>query len=550
MNKTEKTNLQWLIINFAIVFIIIAYRSKNILFSSYIYAEDGAVFLPRALEFGWRAIFMPYAGYLHVIPETLTVLAVIISKIFTGSIGLVPIILRIFSLCIAAVSVSYIQAEKFSSIMPDRLCRMLTSIVLAAIGGGESAEIFHTITNIQWWLGIVVLLNALILFFCGDIKDTKLELVLMFLIGLSTPLGIVGAIVYTGICMWHFIKNTLLKEQIFKTLIIDIPVIIQYILILLSGTRNGGNSLLHTAYLSLKTFTISIPSILYISLLQSSRNNIILLTIIGCVLWMLTAFILKQRKIFFFLCCCCYFLIFLSYFSAYHTDMIWEPLNGGRYLALPQFAFLILIACLACQFLYSKQNIRLGMVVAIIAISIGNHYIQERNIYYSDVYKDANFLYDEAGSNWLNIRIDPEPWSFRCKMVELDTAITDKSGLADTMNYYIDTVNGMNFNDGITIQDIEASEYITFNGWATDVENHKNPATVLVRCGSEYYAALMKDSLGIDEFFGGNGYYDKAYFEIKIPTNVLKENGYSYDLYIISGNKDAYFKITDSFKNN
>src|SRR4051812_14917064 len=49
--------------------LLVLWRALPRLTSAHLWAEDGAVFLPQALELGARAVFLPHAGYFQLLPR-------------------------------------------------------------------------------------------------------------------------------------------------------------------------------------------------------------------------------------------------------------------------------------------------------------------------------------------------------------------------------------------------------------------------------------------------------------------------------------------------
>src|SRR5260370_42508366 len=54
--------------------VLVASRTPHSWLHQGFYAEDGVIFFREQVEFGWRAIFRPYSGYLHLMPRLIALI--------------------------------------------------------------------------------------------------------------------------------------------------------------------------------------------------------------------------------------------------------------------------------------------------------------------------------------------------------------------------------------------------------------------------------------------------------------------------------------------
>jgi hypothetical protein len=118
-----------------------------------LWAEDGLVFLNQAHQFGARAIWTPYAGYLHLYPRLVSWLATQF-----------PLIDRPLVLC-AGWLISYFTMVTVvtSCTIANGLSRYWVLCTVAAICAQPAGrELFLNITNSQWMLGTALFCYVLL----------------------------------------------------------------------------------------------------------------------------------------------------------------------------------------------------------------------------------------------------------------------------------------------------------------------------------------------------------------------------------------------------
>jgi len=122
-----------------------------------------------------------YAGYLHTVPRLVTLFAI--------QFGLksAPFIMNLFSLLIAAVSISYIFSKDFRFIIKNDFLRFITAIFIICM---PTQEVFLNITNIQWPLSIYLILwtTNLIL---GSGSTSPAKAIFALLGFLTCPVGVI-----------------------------------------------------------------------------------------------------------------------------------------------------------------------------------------------------------------------------------------------------------------------------------------------------------------------------------------------------------------------
>jgi hypothetical protein len=149
MNQSEgKWASRENIMVFSMALAILFIRMPGRLIHGFLWAEDGNVFLTQAYSLGFRSIWQPYAGYLHLLPR---LIALGISNI--APIGAAPRAFAWICAVITATSCGWLFAffrRRFQA--PIALAFALAPILVPQTG-----EVLLTITNLQWVLAPTLL---------------------------------------------------------------------------------------------------------------------------------------------------------------------------------------------------------------------------------------------------------------------------------------------------------------------------------------------------------------------------------------------------------
>lgn len=150
------------------------------------WAEDGPIFIQQQIYLGWRAIFVPYAGYYHLIPRIVTMLAVQMSVLAGRKLELVPFIMNVTAISLGSFSVCTICRQRFEWLAP-LWARAALAVLIVSLPA--SYEVFGNITNIQWWLGLYQF------FFMWDIFANRRlppwpDSAMLMVASVSGPLGV------------------------------------------------------------------------------------------------------------------------------------------------------------------------------------------------------------------------------------------------------------------------------------------------------------------------------------------------------------------------
>lgn len=128
----------------AIVTLILLIRDYDSFFNPQLNAEDGRVFLAQQQRLGYKAIFLPYAGYYHVVPR----LVAFISDFFP--LDYTPVIYTASALFFTLFTGVFI----FLSKIDNRKNRFLFAVAIVLVP--HTGEILMHNFNIQWFLAAIL----------------------------------------------------------------------------------------------------------------------------------------------------------------------------------------------------------------------------------------------------------------------------------------------------------------------------------------------------------------------------------------------------------
>ncbi len=169
-----------------VIFSILGFRIVDRLADPQFWAEDGVIFFQQALERGaLAAIFVPYAGYLHVLPRLIAAVGTLFPVLW------VPALYTVVALAIEAWCCSFFALPRFRAVVRSDALRYACCIVLAAVPVGY--DLTGNLANLQWYIGIVVALQLLV---PGDYDHSRffgLQLVGAYVLVLTASEAIVFA---------------------------------------------------------------------------------------------------------------------------------------------------------------------------------------------------------------------------------------------------------------------------------------------------------------------------------------------------------------------
>ena len=218
-------NLIKIFIQYFIVVFILVMRQWNIVRKPYLWAEDGNIFINRAINDGFSAFITPYAGYFHFIPQFLTSIFYTFCKIINNVIFL-PHMMWGSSVLIAASVVFYFTSERFSWVLKKRRDRLIVCCLIVLLSINEISDLHGTLTNIQWWFGFFFFMISLNMFYKRELPSI-VSVIFLILCGFSTATIFPLFIMFMVMIAFKILKYKLYKNDIIKFTIILIPTVVQ-----------------------------------------------------------------------------------------------------------------------------------------------------------------------------------------------------------------------------------------------------------------------------------------------------------------------------------
>ncbi|MDR0505392.1 MAG: hypothetical protein LBH32_01035 [Dysgonamonadaceae bacterium] len=176
--------------------LIIVLRRTDALFYPQFWSEDGFEFFYEAFKSGWSSFITPYAGYLHIIPRSITYLAFFISENSAG-IALMPLIMNICAIAINSICAVAVCSDRFKWLGSIYLRMTLGFFILLF---PDCHEVLGNVTNIHWWLGALTFLLLWDLIRNRKMPDWT-DTVILSLVVLTTPNGLLILPVIL-VCYW------------------------------------------------------------------------------------------------------------------------------------------------------------------------------------------------------------------------------------------------------------------------------------------------------------------------------------------------------------
>lgn len=146
--ENSKTKAWCLYAAYGFFFLLLGLRSYSRLIFPQIVNEDTRIFLPEALQWGYKSLFHAYAGYFHTLPRLIALFAVQFDAL------LWPFLLTSSCVFIFAYACLRVSAKDFQESFGSRETRVFTSCTLVLMSGLK--EGLGNPTNLHWILALFV----------------------------------------------------------------------------------------------------------------------------------------------------------------------------------------------------------------------------------------------------------------------------------------------------------------------------------------------------------------------------------------------------------
>ncbi len=173
---------------FVLVFLTLFARRPDAILNPQLWAEDGTVFLKdQFTNSTWVCLMKPHLGYLQLLPRLIAAAASMFSVLRQ------PLIYNLAAMLVAAGSFSLFAHPRFRSLLESDAMRVAVCVLAGGIV--YSDEIVGTITNLQWYLAVPIVLLILrpgVIGSSVSIFDELCLAGLMVLLVLSCPLAVIA----------------------------------------------------------------------------------------------------------------------------------------------------------------------------------------------------------------------------------------------------------------------------------------------------------------------------------------------------------------------
>jgi hypothetical protein len=399
--------------HFLFLALMLFLRRPDALLNAQPWAEDGSLFLQQAMEHSFNSLFIPYAGYLHIIPRLVTLISLQFG--FMNA----PLIMNASALFISSLCVSYFFNADFRFIIRNDFLRLICTILIICPPSQQFYDIYLNITNIQWFLSIFIALWIIKFIFKFNSLTEKnkissfkeiLCIIFLSLSFLTAPLSFI-MIPFLIIAYIYKIKS---KEFSNLDIIVYlIPIIFVLIHVIICASSKTSSSLEFPSFFQIFISSQIASDFFYNELVAKFGFLLVWLLVISSLVISVVSISKKNQ---FFLDIIVLLMVFMSIFyiilgraNTYPPETI---MTAGRYIIF-SFTFFLIFLFRQINTFDKKPYFNILLLVILIFISI--NFTQFYNMRPFD---DCNFkldskYYDPNGQYSCNIPINPTnpPWS-------------------------------------------------------------------------------------------------------------------------------------------
>lgn len=522
-----------------IIVLFIVLRKADLFGKPYLWAEDATIFLTRAAQNGIHAIGETYAGYYHIVPQGVTLLAVWISELATGGIRIAPYIMYGIALVWSGFVFLYFALGNFDWFVVGKWRRTCVCLLTILFIPSETSEVWFTITNFQWWAEVFLFLVGLCMVNSWEMPKSKLVLPVLVIIGLSTPVGGLILPVAIVVCIVRWRRQVLTGADLLSLVALMVPIAFQMIAVLGPGE---GRTLIHLGTLVdlfFKYFISRLPQMVFpnTSALVGNWNQPF-----TCVLFWLPLLYL-------FMCCkeirisIAYGVLYMSTAAALFilTAVDGEStFNAGRYSFAIISIWMILIISGAFKTLGQEKKTENDLsrsalpIVLMASLCILPYRQLPISADLADTWKGIE-EYMETGTErhcWASVA-PGWPWGVWGMEIPIQTRYLQAEPSEDIMyavDYLGEKGSAEALTEGLTIN---GQGGLSITGWAME---SNEPVTVLVEANGNYVATRPINRKDVADYLEipsqGETFY--AGYETVIPASDLIEGENQIKLVLIS----------------
>ncbi|MDF1761588.1 MAG: hypothetical protein P1U40_13735 [Coxiellaceae bacterium] len=394
------TQQRWLMV-FVFMLLLFTRNTDNFLHPM-LWAEDGAIFLPQMHQFGLKAFFMPFSGFLHSIGRTASLFASFFPY------ALMPIAYGYFALAAAGLMAWSFLSDRFA--FPFKPLLMLSLILVHSSG-----EPFGSSCNLN---EMTIILFFFLLFATPPTKKRQyvFDYILLTLLSFNGP----SVIIFSPLFAIKYLK---LKTNfsLSQCIIAVAGACTQLLLIHFSG-RVAGNAH-HFDLYSFKMVFEVFHAILTPGLIPINfHSQYIIVEIISSTLlcslliYLVTSSKPQHRTFLTSLLYILFATIAITFYAAMNprdnpigdlNTLVWSISNGSRYFYLPS----VIIAWILCFGLYGSRFRKTvsAVMLVLILLNVIKHFHFTTPSHHD--YNWPAYAARIATSRDIQIPINPKPWT-------------------------------------------------------------------------------------------------------------------------------------------
>jgi hypothetical protein len=178
--------------------LLVALRTPHSWLHQGFYAEDGEIFFQGQTQFGWTTIFQPYAGYCHLLPRLVALIASV------APVASQPLIFALVSAAVQSLAAAFFLLPCNRVLVRSDLLRL--GVGLLILIDFPAHEMLNNVMDLQWYvMPIAVLLLCHASFPEAPFSRRRVIVysILMSIIGLTAPVLIIVLPVAAGVFLFR-----------------------------------------------------------------------------------------------------------------------------------------------------------------------------------------------------------------------------------------------------------------------------------------------------------------------------------------------------------
>jgi hypothetical protein len=382
--------------------LILISRRPSLLFSPQFWCEDGFVFFHEALKYGWQSVLMPYAGYIHLVPRTITNLVLQLSEALEQEVAWAPMIMSLSAVALNSICAVAVCASKFNW-MGNWYFRMILSLFILLFP--NAYELFGSVTNVNWWLGVLAFFLLWNMFQTRKMPNW-FETIILSIIVLTSPNGLLILPAIVG--CYFYVYKTKPTYELFKVFFIFLLTCVQVVLMLDSRVPKDADWTLFLTN-AINFVFVKLFGHLLIGLILNEVGTLI----VGIVLFIVLLFLCRNvlKKIYFpvvFL----FLLVFLTVFGVDSGQLAYYD----RYIFIPSVVVVCILIYSFRERLQKKgDKFRIGeialfcLIFSLIAVRTVRNYKIPSFLGYP--WKTLTVEFDRQGDVFYSFPACPDHWS-------------------------------------------------------------------------------------------------------------------------------------------